>query len=309
MQAVEEALASQSAQQPTGETQATVARVSVCICTMRRPDDLRKALRSLAECEPPPFEVLVSDDSPEDDRRTEQLSTEFEGVLYSRAPREGLAANRNAVAARATGDWLQFIDDDVTVPEDFYAIASDAVGPLVGERVVLTGHEQRYVPGTDEPPRKITPPVVGFWCHMRPAGKAGPNCVAIASALFPREVFGTCNFDPFLRYGYEESDFTLSVLKRGYRIVTVQDLFIRHYPSPVNRDGYAGVVVRSAVYAGLRRQLVHKRDPLAALGFATIAVPRLALSLTRRRGLRVLPSVIRDCLAGFKGFAEAQWRG
>lgn len=56
-------------------------------------------------------EILVTDDGSDDKSRflVEALAPKARWV---RGPRKGPAANRNSAAAKATGEWLLFIDDD-----------------------------------------------------------------------------------------------------------------------------------------------------------------------------------------------------
>jgi GT2 family glycosyltransferase len=57
------------------------------------------------------YEVIVSDDAPGDAAR-EQLGSRFPSVRFVTGPGRGPAANRNAGARYARGEWLVFTDDD-----------------------------------------------------------------------------------------------------------------------------------------------------------------------------------------------------
>jgi GT2 family glycosyltransferase len=88
---------------------------SVVIPTYQRPPVLAETLDQLtAERQRVPaalFEIVVTDDSRNDD--TERMVREkYPHVRYVRGPKDGPAANRNAGAAAASGDWIAFIDDD-----------------------------------------------------------------------------------------------------------------------------------------------------------------------------------------------------
>lgn len=43
-----------------------MSKVSICICTMNRPTDLRRCLESIKRSGMRPYEVIVSDDSSEE---------------------------------------------------------------------------------------------------------------------------------------------------------------------------------------------------------------------------------------------------
>ena len=93
-------------------------KLSLVICTYRRPGPVRRLLEAVAVQTRRPDEVLVVDASP--DQETEEAVRGL-GVVYSRVPPEerGLTRQRNRGIARAGGDLISFLDDD-TVPEPAY---------------------------------------------------------------------------------------------------------------------------------------------------------------------------------------------
>jgi len=92
----------------TSEGGSPGGRVSVVICTRDRPEDLRRAIESIRECDPVGrrAEIVVVE---ERDR-----PREIPGVRYVHLPPEGLGFGhaRNVGVRHATGDVLLFIDDD-----------------------------------------------------------------------------------------------------------------------------------------------------------------------------------------------------
>ncbi|MGL4514101.1 MAG: glycosyltransferase family 2 protein [Lacipirellulaceae bacterium] len=278
-------------------------RVSVCICTMSRPDDLRLALESLAACVPMSHEVVVSDDSPEHDRRSELVCDEFPRVIYRRGPRRGLAANRNSIVALSSGDWVHFIDDDVVVPCDLYGRVTRV---LVGCRdsSVVTGVERRVLRGAAAKVTILGPPRIGFWAHATEA-RGKPNCVVINAAFFPRRLFQSgVMFDEFLRYGCEEFDVSLAAARAGFPLHFDPSIEVTHTPSTDNRDWYADVVLASTVYAGLKRHWVHRRSPLAAIVFLAIAVPRVVVHRLRTEGVASIAPLVVQIARGVGAFVR-----
>lgn len=93
-------------------------RLSLVICTYRRPGPVRRLLEAVAAQTRRPDEVLVVDASP--DTETEEAVRGL-GAVYSRVPPEerGLTRQRNWGISRASGDLVSFLDDD-TVPEPAY---------------------------------------------------------------------------------------------------------------------------------------------------------------------------------------------
>ena len=93
-------------------------KVSVCICTRNRPQELSKALHSVERSTYPAFEVIVSDDSTNDETK-KLIISHFSTVKYLDGPRKGLGANRNNILKAVTGSQVLFIDDDVILNENF----------------------------------------------------------------------------------------------------------------------------------------------------------------------------------------------
>lgn len=88
--------------------------ISVCILTSRRHSELASCLESLvAQVGAPPFEVLVcANDDPETEAVVAQVDP-MANVIHS--PKARLGSARNLLLARARGELLLFLDDDVTL--------------------------------------------------------------------------------------------------------------------------------------------------------------------------------------------------
>ena len=89
--------------------------ITVAICTKDRPDWLARLIGSLLPLQSQtPFELLVVDNAPSDER-TAQLCAANAGVTYVREPVPGLNFARNRAIAEAGGEVVAFLDDDVVV--------------------------------------------------------------------------------------------------------------------------------------------------------------------------------------------------
>ena len=112
-------------------------RVSILIRTVDRPAWLREALASCANQTYPNLEVVVIEDGPE---RSREVVEEFAGRVPIRyramGKRVGRSRAGNAALAAATGDWLNFLDDDDV-------LFADHVETLV-ETVLETGAAGAY---------------------------------------------------------------------------------------------------------------------------------------------------------------------
>ena len=92
--------------------------VSVCICTYRRHQLLKRLLQALEKQETDglfTFSIVVADNDGE--RSAEALVADFAGdaaiaVRYCVEPRQNISLARNRAIANAIGDFIAFIDDD-----------------------------------------------------------------------------------------------------------------------------------------------------------------------------------------------------
>ena len=89
--------------------------VSVAVCTHDRPRRLARCLRSLeAIRERHGLEILIVDHAPPDDA-TASVAGQFAGVRYIVEKCAGLDFARNRAWVEAHGEWIAYLDDDVTV--------------------------------------------------------------------------------------------------------------------------------------------------------------------------------------------------
>jgi glycosyltransferase involved in cell wall biosynthesis len=127
-------------------------RFSVVIPTLRREKILKATLDSLQGCEPKPGEVIVIDADPHGS--SEPLVTAFDRevdptVRYVRSP-PSLTLQRNIGIDDASGDVVVFLDDDVSIQPDLFALLDKVYGDpeIVGAtgRVVEPESERRGGP-------------------------------------------------------------------------------------------------------------------------------------------------------------------
>ena len=100
-------------------------KVTVGVCTYRRPELLRLTLESLMQQTLPAsdFEVVVVDNDTERSAQAlvESLTSRPHGptLRYFVEPGRGVSHVRNQCVAQARGDWLAFIDDDEEARPDW----------------------------------------------------------------------------------------------------------------------------------------------------------------------------------------------
>ena len=138
--------------------------VSVIICTYNRPKDLSESLRSVLIQSVKPIEVLVIDDS-SDDQSRELMAVywpwfQVEGIdlRYIRNYRDrGTTIARNIGVFSSKGSIIQFIDDDVILDREYlkeilsiYRDYPNAMGAnAFFHPTVIMGRWQRFTNGID----------------------------------------------------------------------------------------------------------------------------------------------------------------
>jgi glycosyltransferase involved in cell wall biosynthesis len=187
-------------------------RISVCICTFRRPELLGRLLEALAtQITEDRFSVDVVVVDNDERRSAEAVARDFAvrtgvATIYECEPERSISLARNRAIQRATGTLVAFIDDDECPEADWLArlydtlqthAADGVLGPVIPDfppgapawlKKARVFHRRRHATGT-----RIS------------AGDARTGNV-----LFARSVFrdGECWFDPaFGRTGGEDTDF------------------------------------------------------------------------------------------------------
>ncbi|THF74906.1 glycosyltransferase family 2 protein [Cohnella fermenti] len=242
-------------------------RVSVCICTRNRPDELERALRSLEESSYPIHEVIVSDDST-DNATSRRIRRSFPELKYMRGPRQGLAANRNHCLASVTGSHVLFMDDDVVLAKTFLwnILKTGQQAERTEKPPIVTGLENNR--GKLVHPNEQS--FLGFQSRVYRQGEP-LRTIVINSTVFPVQLFDELKFDENLIYGYEEVDIATRAAGRGYPIVLAPGAINDHYPSAANRDYYEPHVEASRLYATFKRYRFTERKRVKAASFLAAA--------------------------------------
>lgn len=143
--------------------------VSTIITTYYRNELLRGAIQSALDLQYDPVEVIVVDDSGQENARP--VVEEFEEVLYVPLEHnEGVDAARNAGLERASGEYVQFLDDD----DRLCAHKIETQLPLFDESVGVV-HSGYRVVDNDEvriPDGRLRGDVVEYALRTRPSPAA-----------------------------------------------------------------------------------------------------------------------------------------
>ncbi len=277
------------------DTRASTVSLSLCICTRHRPEDLRRALQSVADSLDRPDQVIVSDDGQEG-RTAEDVVAAFPFVEYQRGPRRGLGANRNACLARVRSSFISFIDDDVVLPASFLPLAYKLCRKNVrkAQPPIVSGVEIKHL--VDGGPVRIEPANADFWGFQRLKPRGKLRAIIINAGIFPFELFTKARFDPKLRYGSEEVDIIRHAVSLGYHVEFEPELCVDHFPSEINRDEYISFIDASRLYTTVKDYWQYQRSLSRTLAFSLLAPPKLAIGLARRYGLAGLITAAKSTL-------------
>ena len=197
-------------------------RVSVVIPTFERPNDLKQALSALTDkTNSQPWQIIVSDDS-HDDRSRKLVEDQFPSVLWVQGKKNGPAGNRNAGSARASGEWIIFIDDDCIPEPKFVEFYKQAI---------------KYNPEIWVFEGRIFPDRVRkTWAEGCPENSSGgmlwTSNLCIKRSLF-EELGG---FDERFTIAYEDVEFAHRLKQSKFRSVFVPEAAVCH-PWRTLREG------------------------------------------------------------------------
>jgi GT2 family glycosyltransferase len=242
-----------------------VTRFSVVIPTMNRIELLRQTLESLRSCDPPPDEVIVIDADPGGLAR--EVVLEFQDVLRPAVrylhTTPSLTNQRNIGIAKATGDVVVFIDDDVELVPRLFGMLDEAysgpnvvgatgqvVEPHAHRRVGMRSAVRRFLPGGGAEGSFTR---YGYPRYIQDVER--PRDVEYMMGCFMsarREAAARVGFDERLG-GYalaEDEDFSYRLSRLG-RIVYLPEARVVHkklgYSSKDSRE-FARLVVRNRAY-------------------------------------------------------------
>lgn len=267
------------------ETTFKPTAISLCICTMNRPEELNHCLHSIFEGVDLPEEIIVSDDSI-NPSLTKAIVANYPEVDYQQGPQTGLGANRNACIQKAKGNYLIFIDDDVVVTADFFRVARQLINTSKPQ-TLITGYELNHGGGGRWPGEiiKVVPHNIDFWGLQRVNVTQEYRAIVINATIFPRSLFNQALFDENLRYGCDEIDIAQHAKSLGYQIVYQDNFYVEHHPSPINRDQYQPFIHASRLYTTTKAYWLYERSVLKTLSYIFLAPLQLIGSAIKQKDL------------------------
>jgi len=259
--------------------------LSVCICTFKRPDYLKRLLEELRGQDTGglfTYSIVVADNDQLESAKA--LVTDFGAaspvpVRYCLEPRQNIALARNKAIENADADFVAFIDDD-----EF-----PAKGWLLNLFKTLNEYKADGVLGPVKPHFDFEPPqwVVKGEFFERPTHATGyyvrwPE-TRTGNVLFRRDILNGVGvpFRPEFGTGGEDTDFFRRMQEKGCSLVWCNEAIVYEAvpPSRCNRT----YLVRRALLVGgeyaehPRHRLRNAVRSLMALPFYTLVLPILAV--------------------------------
>jgi glycosyltransferase involved in cell wall biosynthesis len=158
------------------------------------------------------YEIIVGDDNPNDTLRG-IIAEHYPTVIYNAGPRRGPAANRNAAARQAKGQWLLFIDDDCIPDENL----------LSSYLKVIKNNNGKILEGctiTDRARKRVD--------EEAPANSSGGNLWSCNFVIDRNLFLDLGGFDENFRFPYlEDVDFRYRATKKE-QITFVQQAVVIH---------------------------------------------------------------------------------
>jgi glycosyltransferase involved in cell wall biosynthesis len=243
---------------------------SIVIATKDRAALLAAALTSLhAQVDAPPFEIVVADNGSTD--ATKGVA-ERHGAQYVHVAEPNRGKARNAGIARASGEVIVFVDDDVVTPPHFlaaHARAHDAeIFPLAVSGPIIN------VPSPDLQPRPT------------PANVSRAFFVTCNVSVRRASLKAVGGFDEaFNLYGWEDTELGARLREHGVRRRFDWDAYLWHIkPQTVEslEDALEKSIQKARMAAQFVRKMPSNRVKLATGAYrlnlvrARVLAPRLA---------------------------------
>lgn len=255
-----------------------VPHISVCICTYRRPEWLRRLLQEILQQETGGLfthSVVVADNDPEETGRTVVASCRpppFLKIVYCVESNRNIAMARNRALAESHGDFIAFIDDDELPPTDwlltmFKLCATSTVAGVLGP--VLPRFEE-------EPP----PWLLAGAFYVRRRYKTGYRLkwweCRTGNALLSRNALKNLTFRPEFGSGGEDQDFFRRALEQGHNFIWCDEASVEEIVPPAR---WSRRFLVSRAFLRGKNSVRHSSRQLFNVGKSLLAVPAYSLAL------------------------------
>lgn len=255
-------------------------RISVCVCSYKRPERLRKLLGELRRLDADrrfTFSVVISDNDPEESGRgvVDEFVTDYPvDIDYVAEPRRSISLARNAALAKATGDAIAFIDDDEWPQPDWLTNHVSAL-----QKSGVAGVLGPVRPHFDQPPPNWV--IRGRFCE-RPEHETGyvmpwKEC-RTGNVLFKREILEGVDpvFLPEFGTAGGDVNFFCRMMQKGHTFIWCNEAAVYEVVPP-SRWRRRFMLSRALLRGGVFLQQPEGR--IKGLATSCIAVPAYTIML------------------------------
>ncbi len=220
----------------TGEMTRTTKHISVCICTYKRPQLLKRLLGELQVLETGglfTFSIVVADNDQGESAKgvvSDFMAASSIPIRYCVEPRQNIALTRNTAIEHAQGDFIAFLDDDEFPTKNW----------LLTLFQTCKEYQVDGALGPVKPHFDVAPPpwVVKGKFYERPTYPTGLLIDGAkgrtGNVLLKREIFetGTQPFKPEFLSG-EDQDFFRRMIEKGHRFTWCNEAVAYEVVPPV----------------------------------------------------------------------------
>lgn len=211
-------------------------KLSVIVATHARPDSLGRLIKSLAQqLRPRDRKLLLADNGTP---APSPIPDDAPPLIHIHEQRPGKCRAQNLAIARATGEILVFLDDDLTVASDYL----DQVERFFDEHPEFAAMKGRILPAEDP---KLA--AGDNWIYLDlPIADHGDEVVEVRGVLganmaFRKDALARVGpFDERLGPGAagheEETEMSRRLVRAGYRIGYAPEALVMHEVDPARAD-------------------------------------------------------------------------
>jgi glycosyltransferase involved in cell wall biosynthesis len=221
-------------------------KISIALVTRNRPDQLRRCLKSVRAGQSYYHEIIVSDDSDDEDAAEKnQELCRLNNCHYFKGPRNGLYANRNHVAQLCRGTHIRTMDDDHTFPDEHFKKCLAEVKETP-DQILTIGEYFSF-----QKERGLPPPIPGQ-LHPRgfsvPPPNLGDYCgISCGGTIYPRKVIdsGILNCDLY-KFGKMYLEYGMRLRHLGYSIRPMFTTYLIHHHESSNQSRFHDFLIQEA---------------------------------------------------------------
>lgn len=245
---------------------------SIIIPIYNRPEEVEELLESLTSQTLKNFEVVLAEDGSVNKSNliAEKYSDKL-SIQYFEKPNSGPGTTRNAGAERAKNDYFVFFDSDCIIPDEYFA---NVTSYLKQNRADAYGGPDAALPSFTTVQKAINYSMTSIFTTggirggKKSMDKFHPRTFNLGVS---REAFEAINGFGKMRFG-EDIDFSLRLLKTGFKTALIPDAFVYHkrrttlrqFYKQVNNSGIARINLHLAHPGSLKA--VHTLPALFVIG-------------------------------------------